>query len=115
MKKVAMKPTMKKAMKKAMKEVAMKPTMKKAMKKAMKVSIVAKGSRARHLVFKGTKDHTSTGLKKGDLMRNSRGKLVTKKAHANGIKNYSRIKGWIVAVAKAKKAMGITGFIGVKK
>merc|ERR1712032_220412 len=52
-----------------------------AMKKAMK-SQVAKGKRAKSSVFRGTKAKTSGGLTKDMLMKNKKGKVVSKKASA---------------------------------
>merc|ERR1711894_81380 len=82
---------------------------------AKKVSVIAKGSRARYAVFSGSKKKTSGGCKQSDLMKNKNGKVVTKKQHAAGVKAYKSIKGWTVAVQKARKALGITGFIAIKK
>merc|ERR1719251_853483 len=93
-------------------KVAMK--VKKAMK-AMKVSIIAKGKRARVTVFRGNKEKTATGLKKSDLMKSKTGKIVSKKAHAAGLRNYKNIKAWTIAVQKARKALGIKGFSVIKK
>merc|ERR1711894_516066 len=107
------KPAMKPVAMKVMKAKAMKPVMK-AMK-AKKVSVIAKGVRARYAVFSGAKLKTSGGFTKSDLMKNKHGKIVTKKTHAAGVKAYSRIKGWTVAVQKAKKALGLSGFVAVKK
>merc|ERR1712166_1644395 len=100
---------MAKAMKamKAMKAAA-KP--KKAMKKK-RVSKVGK----KFVVFRGTKAKTSGGLSKADLIKNKNGKIVSKKGSANGKKAYANIKGWTVAVQKARKALGVKGFIAVKK
>ena len=44
-----------------------------------RVSKVAKGKRAKSSVFRGTKEKTAGGLKKSDLMRNKRGKVVSRK------------------------------------
>merc|ERR1719213_773651 len=85
-----------------------------AMKKKA-VSKIAKGKMARSVVFRGTKSKTLTGLTKGDLIKNKRGKIVTKKSVAAGKKAYSNIKGWTAAVAKARKALGIKGFVAIKK
>merc|ERR1712093_264419 len=89
----------------------------KAMKamKAKRMSKIAKGSMARSVVFRGTKEKTASGLKKTDLMKSKTGKIVSKKAHANGKKAYALIKGWTVAVQKARKALGVNGFQAVKK
>merc|ERR1719146_218833 len=89
----------------------------KAMKamKAKKVSKIAKGKNARSVVFRGTKEKTVSGLKKTDLMKNKRGKIVSKKAHASALKRYSNVKGWTAAVQKARKALGVKGFVAIKK
>merc|ERR1712171_14190 len=85
-----------------------------AMKKKA-VSKLAKGKFARSVVFRGTKDKTYTGLTKADLIKNKRGKIVTKKSVAAGKKAYANIKGWTVAVQKARKALGVKGFVAVQK
>merc|ERR1712203_1308879 len=97
---------------------AMALPMKKSMKgmkgmKAMKVSKIAKGKHARAVVFAGRKEKTKTGIRKSDLMKNESGKIVTKKSHANGKKNYRHIAGWTKAVSAARKALGLTGFIAL--
>ena len=96
---------------KAMKAVQ---AMKLAMK-AKKVSVIAKGKRARAVVFRGNKEKTIGGLQKTDLMKSETGKVVSKKAHAKGKKAYAHIKGWTLAVQKARKALGVKGFQAVKK
>merc|ERR1739847_73204 len=81
---------MAKSMKKAMKSMKKKSAMKSMKKrKAMKVSKIAKGKRAKSSVFRGTKEKTSSGLKKSDLIRNKSGKVVSKKSSARGKKNIS--------------------------
>ena len=55
------------------------------------------------------------GLQKTGLMTNKNGRLVSKKAHAAGVRRYKNIRGWVQAVSKARKALGITGFCAVKK
>merc|ERR1719454_1041138 len=89
--------------------------MKAMKKKAMKKSIVAKGRGAKTRVFKGTKGKTSGGLTKDKLMRNKRGKVVSKKAHAAAVKNYraNGLAKWTAAVQKARKELGIKGFCAV--
>ena len=91
--------------------------MAKAMKamKAMKKSVIAKGKLAKMVVFRGTKSKTGSGLKKSDLMKNKNGKIVSRKQSANGKKAYTHIKGWTVAVTKARKFLGVKGFVAVKK
>merc|ERR1740127_60165 len=85
-----------------------------AMKKKA-VSKIAKGKMAKSVVFRGSKAKTSSGLAKTDLVQNKRGKIVSKKQAANGKKAYANIKGWTVAVQKSRKALGVKGFVAVKK
>merc|ERR1719428_2498763 len=89
---------------------------KKAIKKTKKsVSKIAKGKRAKLVVFNGGKEKTSSGLTKSDLVKNRRGKIVSMKKSLAGKKSYSNIKGWVAAVMKARKAMKAKGFIPIKK
>merc|ERR1719379_2315512 len=107
----AMKVMKKKAAMKAMK--AMKVMKKKAAMKAMKkkaVSKIAKGRMAKAMVFRGSKEKTQSGLKSTDLIKNKYGKIVSKKASAARKKSP-----WIQAIAKARKALKITGFSAIKK
>merc|ERR1712203_918445 len=85
----------------------------KAMKarKAMKAMKVGK----KFSVFKGNKEKTSGGLKKSDLVKSKSGKIVSRKASAAGKKAYANVKGWIAAVQKARKELGVKGFVAVKK
>merc|ERR1719199_1252850 len=103
---------MAKAMKamKAMKAV----TAMKAMKKKA-VSKIAKGTHAKFVVFRGSKAKTVGGLTAKDLTKNKNGRIVSKKALAHGKKAYANIKGWTVAVQKARKALGVKGFVPIKK
>merc|ERR1719240_707248 len=48
-------------------------------------------------------------MTKSDLIRNSQGRIVTKKASAAGKKRYGNIKGWIEAVQKARKKASAAG------
>merc|ERR1712220_46019 len=80
----------------------------KAMKKAMKVG-------RKSSVFKGTREKTGGGLKKGDLVKSKRGKVVSRKSSAAGKKAYKNIKAWTDACQKARKELGIKGFVAIKK
>ena len=62
------------------------------------------GSRAQ--VFNGTAHHTTGGLTKTDLKKNPKTGEIVSKAKASAEKKNP----WIVAVAKAKKDLGIKGF-----
>merc|ERR1711862_127902 len=100
--------TMAKAMK-AMKAMAAMKAMK-AMKKKF-VSKIAKSKNARAVVFHGNKEKTLSGLTKSDLVKNKYGKIVSKKASLRAKKH----NGWTSAVQKARKALGIKGFVAIKK
>merc|ERR1711918_189672 len=100
----------KKAAMKAMKVMKKKAAMK-AMKKKL-VSKIARGSHAKAMVLRGSKEKTGSGLTAKDLMKNQYGKVVSKKASARSKKVLGP---WIQAVAKARKALKITGFSAIKK
>jgi len=104
----------KSTMKKAMKKSAKKTSMKKR-KAAKKPSIVAKGRGAKARVFAGSKAKTSGGLKKSDLVRNKRGKVVSKKAsqRSKSSKGAKVISKWGAATKQARKQLGIKGFCPV--
>merc|ERR1712183_1253811 len=83
------------------------------MRKAKKVSVIAKGKRARSIVFRGTKEKTSSGLTKAMLVKNKTGRIVSKKQSANGKKRFttSGAKKWSNAFKAARKALNIKGFV----
>merc|ERR1712196_628971 len=107
----AMKVMKKKAAMKAMKMMKKKAAMKamKAMKKKS-VSKVGRGKFSKVLVLRGSKEKTVGGLSAKDLIKNKRGKVVSKKQLARGQKNP-----WMKAVVQARKVLKITGFAAVKK
>merc|ERR1719269_553261 len=77
----------------------------KAMKKSTRMSKIAKGKFKNALVFRGTKAKTSSGLTKGDLIKNANGKIVSKKQSAAAKKRFgSTIKKWTDAVKAARKS-----------
>merc|ERR1739841_462527 len=81
----------------------------KAMKKKA-VSKIARGRMAKVMVLRGSKVKTVGGLTAKDLTKNKYGKIVSKKSSLRGKKSP-----WIQAVAKARKALKITGFCAIKK
>merc|ERR1712224_636738 len=90
----------------------------KAMKamKTKRVSKIAKGKRAKSSVFRGTKVKTVGGLKKSDLVKSKAGKIVSKKQQARGKGLYAKFgQKWNSAVQKARKALGLKGFVAIKK
>merc|ERR1712099_6051 len=114
-KKVGKKSVMKSGMKKTMKKVMKKTGMKKAGMKAKRVSIIAKGKLAKSAVFSGRKEKTTSGLKKSDLVKNKTGKVVSKKASARAKRVYanSGLKKWADACKKARKELGLKGFVAI--
>merc|ERR1719266_2242678 len=86
--------------------------MKKVMK-AKRVSKIAKGKFAKAVVFRGSKEKTTGGLTAAMLMTNKRGKIVSKKSHANGLRQYRTIKSWSESVVAARKALAVAGFVAI--
>merc|ERR1712048_292748 len=83
-------------------------------RKARKVSI--RGSKGQ--VWRGTRQKTkSSGQTKSMLMKNKRGKIVSKKAHAKGVKIYRKngLAKWNKAFMQARKNLGLKGFVACKK
>merc|ERR1719370_1408303 len=99
-----------KAMKKAMKSMKKR---KAAMKK--RTSIVAKGRGAKTRVFKGKKAKTSGGLKKADLTRNKKGKVVSRKSSEASKKKFRKngLSKYAQALKSARKSIGIRGFVPI--
>mmetsp|Transcript_51654 Transcript_51654/g.82058 ORF Transcript_51654/g.82058 Transcript_51654/m.82058 type:complete len:115 (+) Transcript_51654:47-391(+) len=87
--------------------------MKSSTKAVSKKSIIARGSRAKAMVLRGSKARTSGGLKAEDLMKNKRGKVVSKKASAHGMRAFKRIEGWVDVVMEARAALHSRGFVAI--
>merc|ERR1719324_1368533 len=84
--------------------------------KSMKKSGVASGHGAKARVFSGKKAKTSGGLTKGDLKVNKNGKVVSKAASDRAKKMFEKngLKEWCMAIKKARKELGLTGFVAIK-
>merc|ERR1719458_422529 len=83
-------------------------------KKARAASKIARGKRGKAAVFRGTKVKTSGGLTKDSLIKNKRGKIVSKAASAAAKKKLpAGFKAYIEAAKKARKELGITGFCAI--
>merc|ERR1719476_620287 len=65
------------------------------------------------MVFNGRKEKTTGGLTKDSLMRNKRGKIVSKKASANGKVSFRKIEPWLDAVMEAREALHTKGFVAI--
>lgn len=103
-----------KAMKASMAMKAMAAMAMKAMKKRAP-SKIAMGKMAKYMVFKGSKAKTTGGLSKGDLVKNKAGDIVSKKMQLIGKKAYKNVKSWTDATMAARKALGLKGFVAIKK
>merc|ERR1719192_1162548 len=68
---------------------------------------------AKVLVLRGSKVKTSGGLTKNSLVRNARGKVVSKRASAHGKHMFSRIQGWVDSMMEARKALHLEGFVAI--
>ena len=68
-------------------------------------------------VWSGTVDRTKGGLTKKDLVKNKRGKIVSKKQMKVGQKKFknSALSKWVEATQQARKELGLTGFVACKK
>merc|ERR1740121_2211162 len=89
------------------------PMKKKSMKKTR--SKVATGRMAKSLVLRGSRAKTSGGLTKDGLIKNKRGKIVSKKASALRKKLWqgSRLALWVKSCSAARKQLAITGFVAI--
>merc|ERR1719214_417692 len=84
----------------------------KAMKKKV-VSKIARGRYAKAMVFRGSKEKTTGGLTANMLLKNKRGKIVSKRKSAAGKRSYQNIKLWTEAFMAARKALHVQGFHAV--
>merc|ERR1711964_39447 len=87
----------------------------KAMKamKAKRLRKIAKGKLSKAMVFRGSKEKTVSGLNKAALLKNKRGKVVSKKQNLAGKRAYKNIQGWTNAVKAARKELKVRGFVAV--
>merc|ERR1719199_1977783 len=81
--------------------------------KSKRVSTIARGRFARALVFQGKKIKTASGLKQESLMRNRRGKIVSKRASAQGKRMYKNVESWVECVMEARDALHCKGFVAI--
>merc|ERR1712190_67494 len=68
-------------------------------------------------VLRGSKEKTSGGLTKGDLVKSKTGRIVGKKASAAAKKRVagSKIQAWSKACQKARKELNIKGFCPLRR
>merc|ERR1719159_1040382 len=81
--------------------------------KAKRVSKIAKGRLAHALVLRGSKEKTVGGLRREALTKNPRGKVVSKRASAQGKRRYVQIEDWVEAHMAARAALHVIGFVAI--
>merc|ERR1719166_64132 len=112
---MASKPRAPKAARKASKPMKAKRVSKrKAVRKPKRVTKKMQTGSMRQ-VWNGSKTFTKGGLTKSNLMVNKNGRLMSKKANAHGKKAFAAVKSWTVACSKARKELGITGFVALNR
>ena len=100
--------------KRSMKRSMKKKAAKKSRKMKKRVSKVARNKRAKNTVFRGNKERTVGGLRKSDLIKNKRGKVVSKRqSERQSKRSGKRFTKWGNAVVKARKSLAIKGFCPV--
>merc|ERR1711941_51764 len=85
-------------------------------KRKARKRVSIKGTKSQ--VFRGSRQKTkSSGQTKADLMKNKRGKIISKKMRKRGLKLYKKngIDKWTKAFMQARKNLGVTGFVACKK
>merc|ERR1719313_1216164 len=82
-------------------------------KTAKRTSKIAKGRMAKAMVMRGSKLKTAGGLTKDSLVRNKRGKIVSKRKAAVGKQRYQQIEPWVEAVMAAREALHTKGFVAI--
>merc|ERR1711904_244486 len=80
------------------------------MKKRKKVSKIARGRMAKVLVFRGSKEKTVGGLNRESLMKNKRGKVVSKRQNAHGKRAFKNVETWTEAFMQAREMLRVEGF-----
>merc|ERR1719159_1076725 len=80
------------------------------MKKKKTVSKVARGRYAKALVFRGSKEKTVGGLTRDSLMKNKRGKVVSKRRNASGKRAWKNVETWHEAFMQAREMLRVEGF-----
>merc|ERR1719436_1976987 len=81
--------------------------------KAKRATKGAKGRMAKDQVFRGRKERTVGGLKQESLMKNKRGKIVSKRQSAVGKRRYGNVEAWVDSLMEARRALHITGFCAI--
>jgi hypothetical protein len=92
------------------KMVSDKSKSKRVVMKAKRVSKIARGRLAKALVLRGRFEKTRGGIRAEGLMKNKRGKVVSKRASAAWAR---RNKDWVDACMTARGALNLSGFVAI--
>merc|ERR1719428_2075272 len=65
------------------------------------------------LVYRGVWKKTRGGLTRDHLIRNKRGRIVSKRVQAQSKRKYKHLEPWTKAKSEACKMLGITGFVAI--
>lgn len=76
---------------------------------------IAYGRYAKAMVYTGKREKTSGGVKQTDLLKNSRGRIVSQQKMAACKRTYrgSPVEAWINAVSAARKALDFKGWVTI--
>merc|ERR1719433_1020549 len=72
---------------------------------------VATGRYAKAMVIAGSRERTVGGIRAEGLMRNKRGRIVSKRRNAHGKRMYRNVESWIEAVLAARAALHCKGLV----
>ena len=78
--------------------------------KAKRVSKIARGRMAKALVWRGKHEKTAGGLRADGLMKNKRGKVVSKRRNALSARV---LKNWTDSVISARQLLNLEGFVAI--
>ena len=79
---------------------------------AKRVSKIARGRKAKLLVFRGAHEKTVSGLRADGLMMNKRGKIVSKRKSAIVSRRFeSTIKDWVDSIMLARQQLNLNGMV----
>merc|ERR1711881_556916 len=60
--------------------------------------------------FRGSREKTTGGLTRDSLMRNKRGKIVSKRNNAKGKRAFKNVETWVEAFMEARDMLRVEGF-----
>mmetsp|Transcript_124078 Transcript_124078/g.247154 ORF Transcript_124078/g.247154 Transcript_124078/m.247154 type:complete len:129 (+) Transcript_124078:84-470(+) len=81
--------------------------------KAARLRKIARGRLAKAQVLAGKYEKTVGGIRAEGLMRNKRGKVVSKRQSARGKLAYKNVEDWTEALMAARAALHCVGFVAI--